>query len=111
MLLRKRQRKFVREIARKEYLGVCSLYYNPKQLKGSPKSNVVDQIKISSVEQTERVLRDSQEFKGILTSLLISIAIKLAIKLIEKWIEDNLFEPSTLSKNYSYGEPGYAKGK
>jgi hypothetical protein len=111
MLLKKKQRKFVREIARKEYLSVCSLYYNPKQLKGSPKVTVINQIRINSVEQTERVLRESQQFKGIITSLLISIAIKLAIKLIEKWIEDNLFDSSTLTKNYSYGEPGYVKGK
>jgi len=111
MLLRKKQKVFVRKLARKEYLGVCSLYYNPKQLKGSPKSIVLDQIKISSVEQTERVLRNSQQFNGIFTSLLITIAIKLAVKLIEKWIEDNLFESSTLKENYSQGEPGYVKGK
>lgn len=111
MLLRKKQRVFVRKIARQEYLGVCSLYYNPKQLKGSPKKNVIAQIKLSSAEQAERVLKDSKQFKGIFTSLLISIAIKLAVKLIEKWIEDNLFESSTLAKNYSYGEPGYVKGK
>jgi len=111
MLLRKKQRKFVRKIARKEYLSVCSLYYNPRQVKGTPKLNVVTQIKLNSVEQAEKVLRDSQEFKGIFTSLLISIAIKLAVKLIEKWIEDNLFESSVLTIDYAQGEPGYAKGK
>ena len=111
MLLRNKQRKFVREIARKEYLGVCSLFYNPKHLKNSTKSNVLQEIRISSLAQAERALKDSQQFKGILSSFLLSIAIKLAVKLIEKWIEDNLFESSTVSKNYSYGEPGYVKRK
>lgn len=111
MLLRSRDRLLVRDLARHEYLGVCSLFHNPKQLKSSLKKNVLNEIRTSAIHLTTVKLKNNQRFTGIISSIFLSIAIKLAVKLIEKWIEDHLFESSTLSTTYNYGEPGYVKTK
>jgi len=75
MLIRKKLRVRVREIARENYVF---------------QRGTKDQILLKSLHGSEKQIR--QEFgSGILTSLLVGLLIKLATRYIEKWVEENLF--------------------
>jgi hypothetical protein len=75
MLIRKKLRVRVREIARENFIW-----------QGGTK----DQIMLRALHGSEKQIR--QEFgSGIITSLLLGLLIKLATKYIEKWVEENIF--------------------
>lgn len=76
MLLKKKLRKRVREIARENYV---------RQNHSS-----LDLLKLKATEGAKWQLK--KEFgSGIVTSLLISLMVKLAVKYIESWITQNLY--------------------
>jgi hypothetical protein len=75
MLLRKKWRKRVREIARQNYVT---------------QAGERDVIAFKAMVGAQRQIK--QEFgSGIITSILLSIMVKLAWKYIEQWVEDKLF--------------------
>jgi hypothetical protein len=75
MLLRKKWRKRVREIARQNYVT---------------QTGERDSIAFRAMVGSQKQIKE--EFgTGIITSILMSIMIKLAWKYIEKWVEEKLF--------------------
>ena len=75
MLLRKKWRQRVREIARQNYVT---------------QAGERDVIAFKAMVGAQRQIK--QEFgSGIITSILLSLMIKLAWKYVEKWVEEKLF--------------------
>jgi hypothetical protein len=98
VLLSKARRKEIRKIAREEYLTACRLHLSPA--KNAPK--VFDM----SQRSTYTRLRNARNYQSMIASLLLPIAIKLATRLLERWIEEQLFDATTLASGYQPGEPG-----
>ncbi len=77
MLLKRRIRERVREIARENYVRQSSRHG-------------LDLLRLRAIEGAKWQLK--REFgSSILTSLLISLMVKLAVKYIESWIMNNLY--------------------
>ena len=80
-LMPKRQRRIVREIARRSFIN----------------SNGDVEL---AIQKANTMIRAPE---SLVTSILVSIAVRLAVELIKYWWENRISEPSA---NYSACEPG-----
>ncbi len=94
MLLRKKSRDKIREVARQEYVVACQMhdFYSDKS-----------KIAQVALKNARKRLRDSPDFGGILHAFLLSLATRLLKELIQHWIDENL---TCVKIGYQSGEPG-----
>lgn len=92
MLLNRKQRESVRDIARSHYR------WNTADLQAVSKREPVSRLMQSALRERRAVIEKGirTDLKdgfgsGIITSILLSIAIKLAMRYVNQWIDENLF--------------------
>jgi len=92
MLLNRKQRVTIRDIARNQYR------WNTADIQAISKREPVSQLMQSAIKSRRLVIEKGirEDLKegfgtGIITSILLSIAIKLAMRYVDQWIEENLF--------------------
>jgi len=92
MILNRKQRQSVRDIARNHYR------WNTADLQAISKREPVSRLMQGALRDRREVIEKGvkSDLKdgfgtGIIASILLSIAIKLAMRYVNQWIQENLF--------------------
>ena len=112
MILTKKFRNRVREIARKQYHDefVLNVYHEELMEATSSKSERGGRARQMALEGIRRRVRARLEkasgvadgpFNSVITSFLLSLALKYAMKLITHWIENKLFTKHQTSTQFA----------
>ncbi len=112
MLLKREQRKRVRDIARNHYR------WHTADLQTIAKREPVSYLMKGALADRRLIMRNGIEEDlregfgtGIVANILISLAIKLAMRYVNQWIEENLFGYDVPAAFSEVNDEGNGKGK